>query len=82
MFLDPFGMQVEWETIEAIAETKAIDLWVLFRSWSVAVNRLLKKDGEVPQNFRNQLNKLLGTNEWYDEFYKIKSEPTLFGNQK
>jgi three-Cys-motif partner protein len=30
MFLDPYGMQVEWKTIEAIAKTKAIDLWVLF----------------------------------------------------
>ena len=26
-FLDPYGMQVEWRTIEAIAGTKAIDLW-------------------------------------------------------
>ena len=26
LFLDPYGMQVEWKTIEAIAATKAIDL--------------------------------------------------------
>jgi len=26
LFLDPYGMQVEWETIEAIAQTKAIDM--------------------------------------------------------
>ena len=32
LFLDPYGMQVEWETIEAIAGTKAIDLWLLFPS--------------------------------------------------
>jgi three-Cys-motif partner protein len=30
LFLDPYGMQVEWSTIEAIASTKAIDLWLLF----------------------------------------------------
>lgn len=30
IFLDPYGMQVEWATIEAIARTKAIDLWILF----------------------------------------------------
>lgn len=30
MFLDPYGMQVDWATIEAIAKTKAIDLWILF----------------------------------------------------
>lgn len=30
VFLDPYGMQVEWKTIEAIAKTQAIDLWILF----------------------------------------------------
>jgi len=29
LFLDPYGMDVEWQTIEVIAATKAIDLWVL-----------------------------------------------------
>ena len=27
VFLDPFGNQVEWKTIEAIAKTKSVDLW-------------------------------------------------------
>jgi hypothetical protein len=26
LFLDPYGMQVEWQAIEAVAKTKAIDL--------------------------------------------------------
>jgi len=30
VFLDPYGMQVEWATLEAIARTKAIDVWILF----------------------------------------------------
>jgi three-Cys-motif partner protein len=30
VFLDPYGMQVDWSTIEALAATKAIDLWYLF----------------------------------------------------
>jgi three-Cys-motif partner protein len=40
VFLDPYGMQVDWAIIEAIAATKAIDLWLLF-PLAVAVNRLL-----------------------------------------
>jgi three-Cys-motif partner protein len=31
MFLDPYGMQVDWSLIEAIANTRAVDLWILFR---------------------------------------------------
>ena len=40
VFLDPYGMQVEWATIEAMAGTKSIDLWVLF-PLGVGVNRFL-----------------------------------------
>ena len=30
MFLDPYGLSVEWATLEAIANTKAVDIWFLF----------------------------------------------------
>src|SRR3954469_14460004 len=30
VFLDPYGMSVNWRTVERIAGTKAIDLWILF----------------------------------------------------
>jgi three-Cys-motif partner protein len=28
LFLDPFGMQVTWDTMKSIAKTQAIDLWI------------------------------------------------------
>jgi hypothetical protein len=49
LFLDPYGMQVEWKTLEAIANTKAIDLWLLF-PLGIGVNRLLKKSGDIPDS--------------------------------
>jgi three-Cys-motif partner protein len=81
LFLDPYGMQVEWKTIEAIASTKAIDLWLLF-PLGIGVNRLLKKSGDIPGSWRQRLNLLLGTEDWYDEFYKIETTPTLFGDDQ
>jgi three-Cys-motif partner protein len=80
LFLDPYGMQVEWQTIEAIATTKAIDLWLLF-PLGIGVSRLLTRSGEIPKGWRTRLDKLLGTTDWYDEFYKKVQQPTdLFGN--
>ena len=38
LFLDPFGMQVEWSTIEAVAKTKSVDMWLLF-PLGIGVNR-------------------------------------------
>lgn len=81
LFLDPYGMQVEWKTIEAIAETKAIDLWLLF-PLGIGVNRLLTKSGEIPTSWRRRLDLLLGTEDWYDEFYEVQSTPTLFGDEQ
>lgn len=76
VFLDPFGMQVEWDTMKAIASTQAIDVWVLF-PLGVAVNRLLTKNGEIPEGWQTRLNKIFGTEDWYDEFYDIQEN--LFG---
>ena len=80
LFLDPYGMQVDWTTIEAIAQTKAIDLWVLF-PLGIGVNRLLTKSGDIPESWRRRLNLLLGSEDWYEEFYRFESTPMLFGGE-
>ena len=79
LFLDPYGMQVEWQTIEAIAKTAAIDLRLLF-PLGIGVNRLLKRSGEIPPGWPTRLDTLLGTADWYDEFYKVERTPTLVGD--
>lgn len=81
LFLDPYGMQVEWTTIEAVARTRAIDLWLLF-PLGIGVNRLLTKTGDIPDGWRRRLDLLLGTEDWYDQFYKVETSPTLFGDDQ
>ena len=78
LFLDPFGMQVPWKTIEAIAQTQAIDLWYLFPV-GIAINRLLKRDGNISESVRNKLNETFGTTSWWDTFYTISEKTNLFG---
>ncbi|WP_058866049.1 three-Cys-motif partner protein TcmP [Chloracidobacterium thermophilum] len=79
VFLDPYGMQVEWKLIEALAKTKAIDLWLLFPI-GVAVNRLLTKGGKPPLVWEQTLTRVFGTEDWRDNFYSEKTETTLFGD--
>ena len=81
LFLDPFGMQVTWDTITAIARTEAIDLWLLF-PLGVAVNRLIKKDAQMPASWQEKLNKMFGTSEWFDAFYKETSVKGLFDEER
>jgi three-Cys-motif partner protein len=77
LFLDPFGMQVAWPTIEAVAKTQAIDLWILF-PLGVAVNRMLTKDGEIDENWKRKLDEMFGCGDWYDAFYRENSQSSLF----
>jgi three-Cys-motif partner protein len=79
LFLDPYGLQVEWTTIEAIARTQAIDLWVLF-PLGIGVNRLLTRSGEIPESWRKRLDTLLGTSDWYEEFYRMETFTDLYGD--
>jgi three-Cys-motif partner protein len=79
LFLDPFGMQVTWETIAAIADTEAIDLWILFPL--SAVNRLLKRNGEISTAWRESLNEMFGASDWYDVFYRTRKEMDLLGER-
>ena len=77
LFLDPYGMQVKWETIEAIARTKAIDLWILF-PLGVAVNRLLRNDGQISEKVKLRLDELFGTTEWQNDFLQENPQSELF----
>src|SRR5262249_42973217 len=81
VFLDPYGMQVDWATIDAIAATKAIDLWILF-PLGVAVNRLLTKNVPPPKRWADALTRFFGSVEWKQEFYPKKTERTLWGQEE
>jgi len=80
VFLDPHGMQVDWATMKAIADTKAIDVWVLF-PLGIAVNRLLRRDGKIQENWRKRLDRIFGTEEWYDHFYEKGKQENLFNSE-
>ncbi|MFB3904472.1 MAG: three-Cys-motif partner protein TcmP [Acidobacteriota bacterium] len=81
LFLDPFGMQVPWDTIQAIAGTKAIDLWLLF-PLGIAVNRLLRRDSKISEGVKESLNQVFGTDDWYKDFYETRSVRSLFGAEE
>ena len=60
MFLDPYRMQVNWETMESIAETEAIDLWILFPLGTI--NRMLENDGQISLAKQKTLDRFFWAN--------------------
>ena len=77
VFLDPYGMEVEWPTIKAIATTKAIDLWILF-PLGQAVNRLLTRKHPPKDAWADRITKCFGTEKWRKAFYQPQRQSDLF----
>ena len=78
VLLDPFGNQVQWDTVEAIAETEALDLWYLFPA-GLGVFRQISNQGTVDPTHERSLTRLFGTEDWKTAFLKPSPQGDLFG---
>lgn len=76
LFLDPFGCQVDWSTIQAVARTRAIDMWYLFPT--SAIIRQVPKNREIPAAWKACLDRCLGPTEWMNAFYEESPIGSLF----
>jgi three-Cys-motif partner protein len=79
VFLDPYGLQVEWETVVALAKAKTFDVFVNFPL--MAVTRILKR-GQSPEPWaKDLLNKVMGGTDWLQKIYRPSEQLRLFGKQ-
>ena len=81
MFLDPYGMEVEWKTLQAVAATRAIDVWFLFPLaglYRQATRRLT----DIDEHKRAALTRMFGSDRWEEELYPTLQKTDLFGQFK
>jgi len=71
VFLDPYGMDVEWTTLQSLASTEAIDVWFLFPLAGL-YRQATKKLTDIDDHKRAALTKMFGSDTW-------ESELDLFG---
>jgi len=79
IFLDPFGMNLEWATLEAIRRTEILDVWYLFPLMGAARQAAREWTG-LDASKANALTRVLGTEDWEKRFYELPSPsaPDLF----
>ncbi len=78
VFLDPYGLEVSWDTIGRLAGTGACDVWYLFPLGGVM--RMMTNSGQVRHAWRARLDRVFGSSDWYDEFYRPSRQQTLLDN--
>ncbi len=80
IFLDPFATEVDWQTVQSIAETKSVDLWILFPL--SALTRILPTERQPDEEWAAVLDRVFGGSEWRQAFYTTRVQPTLFGEDQ
>lgn len=78
-FVDPFGMEVNWETLTSLAATECTDMIFLF-----SLSGLYRQaERNVKEDFDSKkaacLDRFLGTNEWRGVFYEPNRQGSLLG---
>lgn len=79
VFLDPYGMEVRWDTVEAIARTEALDCWYFF-PLSGLYRNAPKDPGKLDQSKIEALNRVFGTSTWREDWYQAHSQTDIFGD--
>lgn len=78
LFLDPYGMNVDWKTLEAIRSTEAIDVWYLV-SLSGLFRQAARDRDAVDKEKSKSLTRMLGTKAWEAAWYQPVETTDLLG---
>jgi three-Cys-motif partner protein len=76
VFLDPFGMQIDWAAMVALSKS-LVDLWYLVSK--VAINRMITRDGEMEPGWGEKLDRFFGDTGWRNRWYSHSAQSDLFG---
>ncbi|MFZ4414419.1 MAG: three-Cys-motif partner protein TcmP [Bacteroidales bacterium] len=80
ILLDPFGMQINWESIDSLKGTRS-DVWILIPT-GVIVNRLLDRNCKLKHIDKLQSFFGMSEQEIKDYFYRTETHSTLFGEEE
>lgn len=86
VFLDPFGVNLAWDTIAAIAETQALEIFLNFPTMGLNRAALHNEPDSLDPEKIEKMNRVWGLEDWRDLMYtrklglfgihEVKIEPT------
>lgn len=76
VFLDPFGLQIDYETLALLGRTEAVDLWYLVPVF--AMYRQVSGEGQINADGGPRVDAALGTDAWRKTAVVEESAVDLF----
>lgn len=80
IFSDPKGMQLDWATVEAVANKPCCDFWLLVPTGMGLARVATKNPSHMPPEWRKKMNRFLGKEDWFDRWYAPTGQTDLFGD--
>lgn len=78
LLLDPYGLHVNWQTIEAAAETRTFEVFINFPLMDILRNVVRESPEEVDPRQAQRMTAIWGSDDWKPVLYP----DALFGPQK
>lgn len=80
-FVDPYGINANWDTLKVMQNTNSLDVWYLFNAFG-AYRQLPKTISALEPEKTNSLNRVFGTTDWINSFFNADQTPQrdLFEN--
>lgn len=70
MFIDPYGMHFNWDTLTAVASSGTFDVWYLF-PLSGFFRNATKSEADMELDKDEAIKRLLGDDNWKDALYRL-----------
>ncbi|MYD35662.1 MAG: three-Cys-motif partner protein TcmP [Dehalococcoidia bacterium] len=81
VFLDPYATEVDWATVESVANTKKIDCWILFPL--SALTRMMDNDRRPNEELAGHLDRVFGGRQyWQEQLYRPSIQQSLFADEE
>ena len=79
--LDPYGLHLNWEVIEAAGKSRAIDMFLNFPIMDMNRNALWKNPEKVGKGGIERMNAFWGDESWRDIVYQPSLQMSFFGEE-
>jgi three-Cys-motif partner protein len=79
--LDPYGLQLQWATVQAIGEMRSVEVFLNFPIMDMNRNALLRNPTKIVATQAQRMTDFWGDESWRSLFYQTAPQLDLWGQQ-